>query len=224
MIQSTNQSEIVLYTTIDGKVKIDTVFQNKTIWLTQKKMAELFDVQRPAITKHLNNVFESDELDEKVVSSILEHTTRHGAIEGKTQTQSVKYWKRGWINDVLQNHRHHLWPLGSGNLCLEIQRDPIMSTMNHVAVGIRRRVRCILDFETIYIMIFRKMAHWKMDKRQWVVYLLRCSDESLYCGITNNLKNRLITHNSGRGAKYTRSRRPVEFSWCQCCNDEKRCT
>jgi len=50
-----------------------------------------------------------------------------------------------------------------------------------------------------------------MDKRQWVVYLVRCSDESLYCGITNNLKNRLIAHNSGIGAKYTRSRRPVEL-------------
>jgi len=47
--------------------------------------------------------------------------------------------------------------------------------------------------------------------RQWVVYLIRCSDESLYCGITNNLKNRLAAHNSGRGAKYTRSRRPVEL-------------
>ena len=47
--------------------------------------------------------------------------------------------------------------------------------------------------------------------RQWVVYLIRCSDESLYCGITNNLKNRLAAHNSGRGAKYTKSRRPVEL-------------
>jgi len=47
--------------------------------------------------------------------------------------------------------------------------------------------------------------------RQWVVYLIRCSDKSLYCGITNNLKNRLAAHNSGRGAKYTRSRRPVEL-------------
>lgn len=50
-----------------------------------------------------------------------------------------------------------------------------------------------------------------MDKGRWIVYLIRCSDESLYCGITNNLKNRLIEHNSGRGAKYTRSRRPVEL-------------
>jgi putative endonuclease len=50
-----------------------------------------------------------------------------------------------------------------------------------------------------------------MDKRKWVVYLVQCSDESLYCGITNNLKKRLAAHNLGRGAKYTRSRRPVEF-------------
>jgi len=50
-----------------------------------------------------------------------------------------------------------------------------------------------------------------MDKRRWVVYLIRCSDESLYCGITNNLKNRLEAHNSGKGAKYTRFRRPVEL-------------
>ena len=50
-----------------------------------------------------------------------------------------------------------------------------------------------------------------MDKREWVVYLIRCSDESLYCGITNNLKSRLAAHNLGKGAKYTRSRRPVEL-------------
>lgn len=50
-----------------------------------------------------------------------------------------------------------------------------------------------------------------MHKKEWVVYLIRCSDESLYCGVTNNLKNRLAAHNSGKGAKYTRSRRPVEL-------------
>jgi putative endonuclease len=50
-----------------------------------------------------------------------------------------------------------------------------------------------------------------MDKTQWVVYLIRCSDKSLYCGITNDLKSRLVAHNSGKGAKYTRSRRPVEL-------------
>jgi putative endonuclease len=48
-----------------------------------------------------------------------------------------------------------------------------------------------------------------MNRQEWVVYLVRCSDGSLYCGITNKLQHRLATHNSGGGAKYTRSRRPV---------------
>ena len=48
-----------------------------------------------------------------------------------------------------------------------------------------------------------------MNKSTWNVYLVRCSDNSLYCGITNDLQRRLNAHNSGIGAKYTRSRRPV---------------
>jgi len=90
MTRPFDASEIILYKTSDGKIRIETIFQDETIWLTQARMAELFDVNRPAITKHLKNIFESGELAEKVVSSILEQTTRHGAIEGKTQTRSVK--------------------------------------------------------------------------------------------------------------------------------------
>jgi putative endonuclease len=50
-----------------------------------------------------------------------------------------------------------------------------------------------------------------MSDKKWKVYLLRCSDKSLYCGISNNLKLRLIEHNSGKSAKYKRSRRPVKL-------------
>ena len=50
-----------------------------------------------------------------------------------------------------------------------------------------------------------------MNNKNWLVYLIRCSDNSLYCGISNDLKSRLIQHNSGKGAKYTRSRRPVDL-------------
>ncbi len=92
MTRSSDKSEIILYKTDDGAIKIDTVLLEETIWLTQAQMAELFDVKRPAITKHLKNIFESRELDEQVVSSILEHTTAHGAIEGKTQKKQVKYY------------------------------------------------------------------------------------------------------------------------------------
>lgn len=43
----------------------------------------------------------------------------------------------------------------------------------------------------------------------WVVYLLKCFDNTLYCGITNDLNKRIETHNKGKGAKYTKGRRPV---------------
>lgn len=46
----------------------------------------------------------------------------------------------------------------------------------------------------------------------WFVYLLRCSDNTLYCGITNDLERRLAQHNAGKGAKYTRSRTPVHLA------------
>jgi hypothetical protein len=68
------ESEIIFYATDDGNVKIEVFYQDETFWMTQKKLAELFGVQRPAITKHLKNIFDSGELSEASVSSILEHT------------------------------------------------------------------------------------------------------------------------------------------------------
>jgi len=85
-------TEFLLYTAPNGEVKVEVLLSNETLWLTQERMAELFGVQRPAITKHLKNIFESNELQEEVVCSILEHTTEHGAIDGKTQTNRVKYY------------------------------------------------------------------------------------------------------------------------------------
>lgn len=85
-------SEFLLYTAPNGDIKVEVLLNDETIWLTQDRMAELFGVQRPAITKHLKNIFDTGELEEKVVSSILELTTEHGAIAGKTQTKKVKYY------------------------------------------------------------------------------------------------------------------------------------
>lgn len=85
-------TEFLLYTAPNGEIKVEVLLSNETIWMTQERMAELFGVQRPAITKHLKNIFESNELTEEVVCSILEHTTEHGAIPGKTQTGKVKYY------------------------------------------------------------------------------------------------------------------------------------
>lgn len=53
----------------------------------------------------------------------------------------------------------------------------------------------------------------------WVCYLLCCADDTLYCGITNDLEKRLSAHNAGTAAKYTRSRGPVEVVFTENCAD-----
>ena len=54
----------------------------------------------------------------------------------------------------------------------------------------------------------------------WVCYLLRCADDTLYCGITNDLDKRLAAHNAGTAAKYTRSRGPVTLAYVEHCDDK----
>ena len=73
-----DQSNFIPYTGNNGKVNGDVFVRDETIWLTQKAISELYGVQRPAITKDLKNIFDSGELQEDSVSSILEHTANDG--------------------------------------------------------------------------------------------------------------------------------------------------
>lgn len=72
------QRQFLLYTAPDGAVKVDVFLKDETVWLTQKALAELFNVQVPAINKHLKNIFASGELFEEAVISILETTASDG--------------------------------------------------------------------------------------------------------------------------------------------------
>ena len=71
-------AEIVIYTAKDGHIELDVSLANETVWLSQQQMADLFGTKRQAITKHLNNIFNSEELDENSVCSILERTAADG--------------------------------------------------------------------------------------------------------------------------------------------------
>ena len=93
-------TEFLLYNDGNGDVRVETYLHNETLWLSQAQIAQLFGVQVPAVSKHLKNIFETRELDEKVVVSILENTTQHGAISGKTQNISVKYYNLDAILSV----------------------------------------------------------------------------------------------------------------------------
>jgi len=93
-------TEFLLYTSPGGDIKVEAFLYQETIWLTQKRMSELFGVGISAISKHLQNIFESGELDGKVVVSILEIPTPHGAIKGKTQQHKTKFYNLDAILSV----------------------------------------------------------------------------------------------------------------------------
>ena len=84
-----NESNILLYETDEGKINADVILKDETIWLTQKSMGELFDVNVPAINKHLNNIYEEKELNKNSTISILKivENKLHYAITGKTAVE-----------------------------------------------------------------------------------------------------------------------------------------
>lgn len=136
-IQITDESQIVLYQLnerISLQVKIDA--SHDTVWLTQQQIADLFGTKRPAITKHLRNIFNSGELDQNSVSSILEHTA---ADDKKSKTQfynldaiiSVGYRVnsinatafRRWATRVLKNYLLKGYSVNQQLLAMQRQFD-----------------------------------------------------------------------------------------------------
>jgi prophage maintenance system killer protein len=93
-------SEIVIYTSSGNQTQLEVNFDNDTVWLSQKQIAELFLKDRTVISKHINNVFKEGELDEKEVCANFAHTTQHGAIKGKTQEANTKYYNLDVIISV----------------------------------------------------------------------------------------------------------------------------
>ncbi len=100
MASSNTENNIVIYQAEDGRITLDVKFDNETIWLTQKQIAELFGVKRPAITKHLKNIFNEGELAEEVVCSKMELTTQHGAMSGSTQNIETNFYNLDAILSV----------------------------------------------------------------------------------------------------------------------------
>ncbi len=110
--------KIIIYQSEDGKTQLDVTLEHETVWLTQKQIAELFGTKRPAITKHLKNIYSSEELTEKSTCSILEHMGNDGR-----QSYNTKYYNldailsvgyrvnsknatrfRQWANSVLKQY------------------------------------------------------------------------------------------------------------------------
>ena len=118
-----NKGEIILYKTKDCDISIDVLIENETVWLTQSQMGTLFGRNRTVINRHIHNVFEEGELDEKVSCANFAHDTPHGVIEGKTKTSYTNLYNldviisvgyrvksqrgtefRQWANRILKNY------------------------------------------------------------------------------------------------------------------------
>lgn len=80
-------SEFLLYTAPNGDIKVEVLLSDETIWLTQKRMAELFGVGVPAVSKHLENIYESGELQREATISILETVQKEGSREVKRKLE-----------------------------------------------------------------------------------------------------------------------------------------
>lgn len=97
---NSQEARFLMYRAAEDEIAVNALVKDDTIWLNQKGMAELFDVQPPAISKHLKNIFAEGELQEEVVVSKMEIATPHGAIAGKTQKSEVMFYNLDAIISV----------------------------------------------------------------------------------------------------------------------------
>ena len=89
--------EIIIYQSEEGKTKIEVRLENDNVWLTQAQLAELYQSSKSNISEHIKHIFEEGELREELVVRKLRTTTKHGAIEGKTQENWTTFYNLDMI-------------------------------------------------------------------------------------------------------------------------------
>ena len=93
-------SQVEIYKGKNNETVVEVRFENETVWLSQAQISVLFGRQRTVVSRHIRNVFNEGELDERVVCANFAHTTQHGAMRGKTQKSTVKYYNLDVIISV----------------------------------------------------------------------------------------------------------------------------
>jgi len=95
-----SNDQMIIFKTIDEQIAVDVRFDGETTWLSLEQMAELFERDKSTISRHIKNVFVEGELEKEVVVAKIATTTKHGAIEAKTQTRDVTYYNLDVIISV----------------------------------------------------------------------------------------------------------------------------
>ena len=92
--------QMLLYHIDNEDISVQVIIKDDTVWITQKALAELFQVDKSGISRHLKNIFDEGELDEKVVVAKFATTTKHGAMQGQTQTKETNFYNLDAIISV----------------------------------------------------------------------------------------------------------------------------
>lgn len=87
-----NKTELVIYESQDGNIKLDINLENETVWLSLEQMTRLFGRDKSVISRHIKNIFTEEELKRDEVVAKFATTAKHGAIDGKSQTHLVDYY------------------------------------------------------------------------------------------------------------------------------------
>ena len=189
---SSQDNEIILYQP-DSTVKLEVRLENETVWLTQQQIADLFGTKRPAITKHLANIYKSGELEENSTCSILEHMGNDG-----TQRYTTKYYNldailsvgyrvnsrnatlfRQWANKVLKEYLLRGYSINQRLMHMENRIDHRLSEHDIQIKELSNR----MDF----------FVRTSLPPKEGIIYDGQIFDAySLMCDLIRSAKSRII--------------------------------
>lgn len=102
------KGEILIYQSEEGNTKIEVKFENENIWLTQAQLVELYQSSKSNISEHIKHIIEEGELSEKLVVRKFRTTTKHGAIDGKTQENWTNFYNLDMIISLGYRIKSHI--------------------------------------------------------------------------------------------------------------------
>jgi len=97
MMKEEQKGEIVIYQSEEGNAKIEVRLENENVWLTQAQLVVLYQSSKSNLSEHIKHIFEEGELSEELVVRKFRTTTKHGAIEGKTQENWTNFYNLDMI-------------------------------------------------------------------------------------------------------------------------------
>jgi len=145
------ENQIEIYQAQDGSSQINVQFEQDTVWLNQEQLTALFNRDRTVIGRHIRNIFKEQELVEEEVCANFAHTTQHGAVKGKTQTQNTKHYNldviisvgyrvkskqgtqfRKWANTILKDYLVKGFAINEKRLVKKEQEVKILKDGIHI--------------------------------------------------------------------------------------------